>query len=225
MEAYWKEYSKKMMSKHKYIDLNTLKVFNNKDIKRKDVKNDIKKHHITGFANDNGESLIFIADALYSDYITRRANYEAYIESGLTARMLMELRLNAILPFDGECIGYYAEHNTAETPQDVINIRIKYCRRYLTPFYNNEGWRNFYLLKEVWGSRAAGVVIDYEPCFIDAKYHTNKTEYEYFNDAMEYIIPPMIGDGSGRFDWDRYLADRPEWVDEKGRLIEVVDEA
>lgn len=211
--------------KHKYIDYEQLYNFDRHIERAYEIRKELKLYNITGLAHDKETSLIYIADALFSDYVLHRANYRAYLEEGLTARMLMELRLNAILPFTGECLTYYTEHNTAETPNDVINIRKKYLRRHLTPFYDNEGWRNFYLVRQVWKGRALGVRIDYEQYFADRKYMQTKSEDDYLDDALEYIIPPMRGDGTGRFDWDRYFADRPEWVDENGNLIEIVEEA
>lgn len=86
-----------MKNKHKYIDPKLVKKFTKKKTLNKVIKDLVEKYKITNIYDDEiGRCCWLIANALYNDYIIGRANYEAYIEVGMDARMLMELRKSAV---------------------------------------------------------------------------------------------------------------------------------
>lgn len=183
---------------HKYIDASILRYFDN-GITIDDIIEDLRKHNIHGYAPDVEESEYYIADALYSDMIRHRSNYKAYIEDCLTARMLMELRFNSLLTFDFSLEAFFYEHADLETPQQVIDHRIKWCRKYMNKQYCNFGWQNFFITRILWKGKANDIEIDYEFAYEDRKYERVKTPDEYIEDRIDAVMIPTNPDGSLNF--------------------------
>lgn len=200
------------MKMHKYIDESKLRIFD-KDITMDDVQKDIEKYHITGFhPPDKNERDIYhpkylVADALYSDYIQKRANYEAYIEEGMTARMLMTLRLSSLFDFEDDVnIRFWRDHRNIDTPEEAIALRIEYGRWHLHPQYSNFEWQNMYGLRVMWGHKSKDILTDYEPCFIDRKYSTTKSRIQLRDEwiAASAHLPPIV---DGIMQWKRVWPD------------------
>lgn len=186
---------------HSYIDYSILRNFDDvDDITIEDVIRDLRNNNIHGYAPDEEESEYYIADALYSDMIQIRSNYKAYIEDGMTARMLMTLRFNSLLTFEDELSGFFYEHRTIDTPEQAIEHRIKWCRKHVNSEYQNTDWQNFLLLRILWRVQSKDINIDYEPCFEDKKYNRVKTIEDIINDWYEDNKPPIV---DGWIAWDK----------------------
>lgn len=57
------------------------------------------KYKITNVAQyDDEDALYAICEALYDDYTNKMANYESYVEVGMNARIMMELRKSVVFP-------------------------------------------------------------------------------------------------------------------------------
>lgn len=216
---------------HKYIDESKIKQFN-RNITVNDVIDDIEKYGITGFYSFDTdadlkvpEAKYYIADALYSDYIQKRANYEAYIEEGMTARMLMTLRLSSLFDFDEDTnLKFWREHRSIDTPEEAIALRIEYGRWHLHPQYSNFDYQNLYALIVMWGNGSNDIVLDYEPYFSDRKYAHTKSRLQIRDEWIQAIahLPPIV---DGRLQWkgsvpDEFYKYRLRVVDTDGTEID-----
>jgi hypothetical protein len=94
----------------------------------KDIK---KKYKIINIYNDDEEECLYeICDTLFMDYKHKLANYEAYIEKGMNARLLMELRNTALQRLTEE---EFKQFDNCKSPMEVVNIRSKVMRRFTDP--------------------------------------------------------------------------------------------
>ena len=173
------------MNKHSYIDIEKVRDFRDKK-EWGDIWNDLNyKYKIINVYDDDEESMTYLCDALYSDYEKGIANYEAYLEHNMDARIMMELRKSAVLWFSEEFNSFYMEHNICNTVDEIKKIRIKYIKP-LCDDYKDLDWQLFYLIHYSLGKKAEGFLIDYESCFADGnwKNQTNPDDYvESFVDA------------------------------------------
>ena len=115
---------------HSYINPSLVKDFSKKK-EFTDVCNDIEnKYKITNILDDDGESAYYLAEVLFDDYEVKRCNYEAYIEEGMDARMLMELRKSAVFFIaDGDDTYFYTGLKDCNTWQEVRQFRINFFKR------------------------------------------------------------------------------------------------
>lgn len=178
------------MVKHKYINPKLVHDFSSSidlDTVIKDIRD---KYRIVNINNDCGDSLYYICKALYTDYKVRLANYRSYIEEGMNARTLMELRKSAILPMGKELQDFYPKHCSCNTANDVKQFRKNYIGS-INKDYVDLNWQYYFLLNHYLGKKVKGIVIDFEDCFSDGvlKNQTNMEDYiEDFIDA-HFRIP------------------------------------
>lgn len=154
---------------HTYIDTTKLRNFTEEktyDSIWEDIED---KYKITNIWDDEGESMHYIVEALYEDYIDKLANYESYIEEGMDARLLMELRKSAILNFDSSLYSFFEGHKNCNTAKEVDEYRTKYIHA-INEEYTGEPWKYYYLVLFSIGMFMRGFCFDYEPCFADGDY-------------------------------------------------------
>ena len=170
---------------HKYIDTSKLRDFK----KRKTyemVEEDVRvKYGITNIEDDfEEEALYYICNALYEDYITQRANYEAYIEKGMNARMLMELRKSAVIPKAENLYDFYEMHHSCNNWQDVKGLRAEYFK-FLNEDYADLNWQYYILVCTYLGYKAKDFYFDYEECYADGDPSKQTGPEDYKRDFVE----------------------------------------
>lgn len=152
---------------HKYIDIKLVRDFRKKlTIER--VILDLKdKYAIENILDD--ESLVYLSQALYDDYVLKRANYKSYIEKGMDARLLMELRKSAILPASLETeVEFYTDLAKCNTWQEVRGYRERYFQGINSEYTETIAWHYYYLAMHYMGKpKNEGFCYDYEGCFAD----------------------------------------------------------
>lgn len=171
---------------HSYINPALVKNFSKKKTMESVLDDVLNKYKITNILDDeDGEASWYICKALYDDYEIGRANYEAYIEEGMNARMLMELRKSAVffVSEDGNKY-FYTGLGVCETWQEVREFRKKYFQQY-NEDYQELDWQYYYLVKTVCGKFSKDFYFDYEACFADGDWRkeTKVEDYElgWFN--------------------------------------------
>jgi hypothetical protein len=171
------------------IDIEKLHDFSEK-IRYSDIKDDLSTNYkITNICDDYGESLYFLTSELLNDYKMHRANYKAYIKDGLNARYLMELRKSAIIPMCKEEYDFYVQHEHLNTIKAIKKFRADYFK-YLNPDYEDLEWQYYYMIKYYLRSKAKGICINFEECYIDGGFckQTNSDMY-----AEDFVRAHMIG--------------------------------
>lgn len=172
---------------HSYIRADLVHDFS-KTITFDDVYDDIvENYRITNILDYFSQCII--AKNLLEDYEQGRANYKSYIEEGMDARILMELRKSAIIPVEEKMNEYYTDHSKCETVQDIKNMRIQKLN-YLNPDYIDENWQYYMLAKYCLCSHGIGLVIDFESCYTDGDWRLETTEADYRRGFLEQHIPP-----------------------------------
>lgn len=183
---------------HNYIDCNKLKDFSKKK-SFDDVVEDVSvKYKITNILEDEpfNEYLYGICEALFVDYDREIANYEAYIEPNMNARMLMELRRNAIIKVDQEFYFFYRDHCTCETIEDIRNLRIDFIKRF-NEDYKDLNWQYYLLMKQLLGKKGEGFCFDFEECYADGDYRLQTNPNDYRRDFVELLANSLIEQGAG----------------------------
>lgn len=163
---------------HKYINPDKIKDFSKKKSFKRIEKDLVEKYKITNINDDWGESLYYITEALRQDYENHWANYEGYIEEGMNARVLMELRKSAILPIDPEWREFYTGHCTLETVQEIKKYRAEKLK-VLHPEYKDLDWQYYYLLK-YFKRMTDDFMMCFEECYVDGNWmdQTNPQDYK-----------------------------------------------
>lgn len=148
------------------------------DFSKKKTYNDIekeivKKYKITNIRTDcyEDEALYIICDTLYIDYKYKLANYEAYIQKGMNARLLMELRNTMIQRLTDEEIHKF---DNCTSPLEVVHIREKVMRRFTSPTDDVvEPWQLFLIsikslgAYQIYNEEDIDFRIDFEDCYED----------------------------------------------------------
>ena len=179
---------------HTYIDLSRLYDFSEK-LTFDDVSADFDKYHIHNILDEDNpepfwvyeEYRYYLEEALWDDYQLGRINYRAYIEEGMDARFMMELRKSALLRIEG-CPAFYSDHSKCETVDDIRNLRLKYPRQ-ISEDYEEFDWQLYMLIRWCWTSKGTDIVIDYESCFDDGDYHKEGNPEHYRRAFLEGHIP------------------------------------
>lgn len=164
---------------HSYINPSLVKDFSKKK-EFTDVCNDIEnKYKITNILDDDGESAYCIVEALYNDYLAQRCNYEAYIEEGMDARMLMELRKSAVFfVADGDDTYFYTGLKDCNTWQEVRQFRINFFKR-INPDYEELDWQYYFLVIKLCGKYSKDFIFDFEECFEDGDWRKQTKIEDY----------------------------------------------
>ena len=155
---------------HKYIDINLVRDFS-KNFVIEDIILDLKDNYkITNIMDD--ESIVYLSEALFDDYQLKRANYKSYIEWGMDARLLMELRKSAILPANLEFeSNFYTDLASLNTWREVRKYRETYFQRINGEYTETIAWHYYYLAMFHLGrNKNKGLFYDYESCFADGDY-------------------------------------------------------
>ena len=172
------------MREHSYINLHKLRDFRSNKTWG-DVWNDLNyTYKIINVYDDDEESMTYLCNALYQDYEMQLANYEAYIEKGIDARILMELRKSAVLWWDESFNSFYAEHKYCETVEDIKQVRIKYLKP-LCDDYQDLEWQLFYLVHYNVGKKAKDFLLNFESCFADGDSRLQTNPDDYAEDFVE----------------------------------------
>ncbi len=155
----------------------------------------VDKYKITNiWDDDDGESVYWIVEALHDDYKLERANYEAYIEVGMDARVLMELRKSAVLHVEEKLYDFYRLHDNCKTVMDIKRHRKNYLK-FLCDDYMDANWQYYYMMKHYLGYKGKDFYFDFEECYVDGNWRlqTNPDNYE-----QEFVDAHMYGElGSG----------------------------
>lgn len=174
---------------HNYIDVNLVHDYS-QDIDFDTVIDEvIDTYTIKNIFDDDGESVYYLSQALYEDYITQRANYRAYIEKDMDARVLMELRKSAVLPMAEDSYDFYTGHKTCNTVADIKAFRTQYLK-FLNKDYFDLNWQYFYITKVFLGKKAHDYKFDYESCFADGDFRKETCDEDYITDAIKAHKPP-----------------------------------
>lgn len=178
------------MSKHSYINPDLVHNFT-KPITYDELYDQIK-NEVTCIVDDDEESLTYICNTLWDDLETQRANYKAYIEPGITARMLMELRKSAMLPMAKELQDFYSLHSSCETYEDVHQFRKQYLS-FLCDNYMDFDWQIYYVLRYSLGTKKNKTLdINYEYCFDDNIHLPFETLDDYKESWIEQRFPKEV---------------------------------
>ena len=167
---------------HSYINFSRLKDFNkSKDFG--DIWDDVQyRYEVRNIIDDEGR--YYIIQALYDDYRLQRANYEAYIEKGMDARVLMELRKSAILLLADKYNDFYTGHSECTTVDDIRQYRANYLK-FLNIDYADLNWQYYYLVKYNLRGKAKDFLFDYEDCFDDGDPQKLTTPDDYSRDFVD----------------------------------------
>ena len=176
---------------HKYIDVNIFRDFSKK-FDRHAVYEDLYDN-LTNWVDQNCLNEILMQ--IWDDYMFKRANYKAYIEPGMNARLFMELRRSAVLQFR---IGddFFRAFNNCDTAEEVRATRIKMIQRG-TPDYKDEDWQYYYLAMFLFNKeQMQNFLFDYEFCYADGE-PSDLTGVDYYSDCAEIAhfgqdFPPLF---------------------------------
>lgn len=153
-----------MIFTHNYIDPQIRSDFT-ANITIEDIVKDLKAYNIQNIRDDGDEEcLYFVAQTLYDDYEFKRANYRSYIEPNMDLRMLTELRKSAVLKHKDD---FYLQHKTANTLQDVKNIRIAFYGN-LNSDYHDEDWQYMFIARCYLRNEPRPFYFDLEDCYADS---------------------------------------------------------
>ena len=173
---------------HKYIDFNKIRDFS-KPLTYKEVKNDIVNvYKITNILDDfEGEALYCICEALLDDYNIGRCNYKSYIEKGIDARLLMELRKSAVFYFPDR-LDFYTGHAKCNTWREVRQFRKEYISSYYRG-YSELGVDYYYFSIFALKDLSKGYLFDYEYCFADGDGSLTTDIEDYKNAWVNAFMP------------------------------------
>lgn len=134
------------------------------------VEEDILSKYKVKNIVDDDESYVYICNALFNDYILGRANYKAYIEDGMDARMLMDLRKNALLRWgNGVDEDFFKSFEGCEVWQDSRRIRVDWIRRLCHHQYCDFDWQYYYYLLLIYPEfKRDWIEFNFEYCYEDA---------------------------------------------------------
>ena len=169
---------------HKYIDISKLRDFSEKKNFDSIMNDIVNKYKITNIAEDDGESLVYLTEALLNDYENEITNYESYIEVGMDARLMMELRKNACLKMAPKLEYFYAEHHNLNTVKEIADYRTKFLQS-LNKEIIGLDWEYWIIVRRCWGRKAKDFIVDYESCFADGDWRKEHTVEEYKQQFLE----------------------------------------
>ena len=179
--------------KHTYINPELVHDFREKKTEDS-IYNDLyDKYDITNVADDD-ESYHYIWQAIYDDYMYERCNYEAFIEKGMNARLLMEHRKSAMFRFEKEedKIKFYTEYNYCQNAEDVKKVRRKFFKQGNMD-YEDLGWQYYYLAEHFLGKdKCKDFYFDLEDCFADGDASKQETIEDYNTMFFRAHMPPSL---------------------------------
>lgn len=199
---------------HTYIDMQKKNDFSEM-MSIQSIAKDLRRLNIQNMYDDgDDEVLYFVAETLYEDYKLKRANYKAYVEPYMNMRMLAELRKSAVLKWEETAPELYAQHQQAETVQDVKDIRIRYFSK-LNADYIDADWQYALIAKCYLREETSEYYFDLEDCFADSKTRKPKGIRDYIKDFAEAHLQGCKYDFSTYWpeeviEYAKYVAAHPE---------------
>lgn len=155
----------------------------------------VNKYHITNIMEDeDDEALYEICNALYEDYTIRNTNYHAYIEDGMNARVLMELRKSALFPFDSKekANVFFRSYADCDTVEDIKAVRIGQVQA-ITKDYIEAGWQYYYLMKILLTDEGfKEFYFNFEQYFVDRDMSKWEPTEEYFTQFYNAHAPESL---------------------------------
>lgn len=155
--------------------------YGKREIRHRDVYKDLHDvYKITNLAwNVEGVGHYF-TEQFYKDYEYHMANYKAYIQPGMDARMLMEIRKSMVLGFEDKI--YYEAFDGCKTANDVIEARKAILNRY-NAGYMDIPWQYYLLVKCSRGNKITEYfVFDFESCYLDGDASKQTSVGQYADD-------------------------------------------
>ncbi len=165
------------------IDLSLLKDFT-KEKTYQEIENEIlNKYKITNIGTDEDDNPLYeICEILCYDYEYKLANYEGYIEVGMNARLLMELRNSVILPYPyGDVNDYYNLFKKCKSPMEVVNIRAKAFEEPIGDLME-EPWQYYFVARFFIKCYGDKFRCDFENCYADGDWSKQLTIEDYRDD-------------------------------------------
>lgn len=172
------------LGNHNYINPKIVKAFK-KGLDIEDIYIDLRDtYHIKNIREDDDidEFRAFLAEVLASDCKFQRSYYKSYIEAGMDARLLMELRNSSLLAAVGD--EFLAGHKKCETQAEVREYRADYLRRYNRDYLDLD-WQLYFVARGLTGKSHGCEYIDvcFEDCFADG----DLSKQTYYEDYMEQL--------------------------------------
>jgi hypothetical protein len=164
------------------INLKLLRDFSKK-MTLEDVFDDLYENYkITNVYDEEDDAHYYyeLAEALFGDYENKRANYKAYVQPGMNARYMMELRKSAIIPMSDEDFDFYKKHDNLNTVEEIKAFRSEYLKVLCSDYADLE-WQYYYMMRYYLGKRSDDLLISYEYCYDDCnrKRQTGLNDYRY----------------------------------------------
>lgn len=148
--------------------------------------------------DDDGDSLWWIAEAMYSDYERKLCNYHGYVHPGMDLRAVMEFRKSAVLIFPAPFDDFHAGHTGLSDPAAVKDYRIHFIQQ-INPDYHELGWQYWMLISYLRGIHFMNFDFDFESCFSDCNQSKVRTKEDYWNQ----FIDVFVNSPSGRWNPDK----------------------
>ena len=166
--------------KHKWIDKTILHDFSD-GLSWGDVFNELDLK-LTNVYDE--EALTYLVNAIYDDYEKGWANYRAYLEDGVDARMFMELRKSAVIPVpEPDWDRFFTKHQEFDTADEVRAFRADYFK-YLNSDYDEYNWQ-YYTLIQMTRKDYGDFEFDFEDCFTDGDPSKQSHVEDYAKDRMQ----------------------------------------
>lgn len=182
-----------MSTKHKYIDVSKLYDFSETGLTLDSIADDLEYHRIINIANEEGieSELQCICEQLLDDYENHRANYKAYLEPDMNARLFTELRNSAILPLSEEYYSFYTDHCKITSQKEVLDYRNNFISS-MIPEYKGLEWQYYVWLRTLWGRKGKNILIDFETLFIDGENRAQHWKAYYRMKFLEQHLPKEV---------------------------------
>lgn len=155
------------------------------------VENDIfNVYKITNIdRSDDDEYCYYVAEQLANDYNNGRLNYDAYIDTGMNLRVLMELRKSCLIRFENNDAKYWKSfldgHEGLDTQDKIRRYRVDFMRKYTIKDYFDLDWQFVRLMRFMWGNNMVeSLVFDFE----DACEDTDGRGISSLDDTTEDFI-------------------------------------
>lgn len=164
------------------LDSGVVRDFREK-VRYEDVYSDLHDvYKITNLRWDDEGTAVHFPGQFYMDYVNRLANYKAYIEPDMDARLLMELRKNALI-----LTGYtdfYDRHAKCQTVGNVRKLRLDFIRGFCDE-YEDAPWQYYLLIRNIYGAkRTERFMFDFEVSYQDGDYMKQTLVEDYRRDFI-----------------------------------------
>ena len=171
---------------HKYIEYNKLFDFS-EDIDFDYIYKDITKiYKLKNIDYEYEDAMNVIINTLLDDYDKCRINYKAFIEKGMDARVLFELRKNAYIKYP-DMKKYCEGHKNLNTIDEIKQYRIEKISEYYDG-YADLDWQYSLLISDTWGISTKEFYFDFDVCFNDCHSEYQRTPDDYRREFNEYIM-------------------------------------